>query len=440
MARIGVALSGGGHRAGLFGLGALLYLADAGKNRDVVTISSVSGGSLTNAFVGLNLNYPVVTGPEFREAVRPLARRLGRQGTVLAWWGTWAYLLVLLLALVGVVALWWLPLHWAWRLGVFIVAFGLWAKLVGLRGRVAGLAFGATLYRREGRTARLREMNAGLDHVLCATEMHVGEHVYFSGGFVCAYELGWGEPGDLPLHTAVQASAALPGPFPISWMSTKRFGFDKGRRKVSRVALMDGGVYDNMADQWPQGVGARKRRWAPLADGLGEPEELVVVNASAPLEWGPIAKAGVPVLGEIMGLLRAKDVLYDNTTALRRWGLVGRFDRAELERRGLRGALVHIPRSPFEIATEFAAQTFWPQRAERARAVLSHLSGEDQVEWEQIAKDDSAVGTTLWGFGTEVSARLLRHAYVLAMANLHVILDYPLLDVPSRESFEGMLG
>jgi hypothetical protein len=440
MPRVAVALSGGGHRAALFGLGALLYVADAGKNRDVVTISSVSGGSLTNAFVGLNLDYPAVTGPEFRQAVRPLVRRLGRQGTVLAWWGTWAYLLLILVALVVVIALWWLPISWVWRLVLFIVAFGLWAKLVELRGRVAGLAFGAMLYRRDGRVASLGDMNDEIDHVLCATEMHVGEHVYFSGRFVCSYELGWGTPGNLPLHAAVQASAALPGAFPITWMSTKRFGFDNGRRSVPRIALMDGGVYDNMADQWPQGVDARKRRWTPLADGLREPDELVVVNASAPLEWGPIAKAGVPVLGEIMALLRAKDVLYDNTTALRRWGLVGRFDRAELEGRGLRGALVNIPRGPFDIAREFADQTFWPQRAERARAVLSHLSTEDEGEWVQIAKEDCAVGTTLWGFGTEVSARLMRHAYLLAMANLHVILGYPLIDVPGRESFEGMLG
>jgi hypothetical protein len=45
---IGVALSGGGHRAALFALGVLWYPADAGKNRSVTSIASVSGGSLTN--------------------------------------------------------------------------------------------------------------------------------------------------------------------------------------------------------------------------------------------------------------------------------------------------------------------------------------------------------------------------------------------------------
>lgn len=45
--RIGVAMSGGGYRAAAWGLGVLLYLGDARLNRDVETVSSVSGGSIT---------------------------------------------------------------------------------------------------------------------------------------------------------------------------------------------------------------------------------------------------------------------------------------------------------------------------------------------------------------------------------------------------------
>jgi hypothetical protein len=39
-----------------------------------------------------------------------------------------------------------------------------------------------------------------------------------------------------------------------------------------------------------------------------------------------------------------------------------------------------------------------------------------------------------------VGARLIRHGYVLAMINTHVILDYPLLDVPDQAHFESMLA
>jgi hypothetical protein len=36
---------------------------------------------------------------------------------------------------------------------------------------------------------------------------------------------------------------------------------------------------------------------------------------------------------------------------------------------------------------------------------------------------------------TVSSARLLHHAYVLAMANLHVTAGYPLLEIPDRARF-----
>ncbi len=47
--RIGVAVSGAGSRSALFGLGSLLFLKDAGLADRVVSMSSVSGGSLLNA-------------------------------------------------------------------------------------------------------------------------------------------------------------------------------------------------------------------------------------------------------------------------------------------------------------------------------------------------------------------------------------------------------
>jgi hypothetical protein len=37
------------------------------------------------------------------------------------------------------------------------------------------------------------------------------------------------------------------------------------------------------------------------------------------------------------------------------------------------------------------------------------------------------------------AAGLLRHGYALAMANLHVLLDYPLIKLPSREWFEALV-
>ncbi|MGH7310075.1 MAG: hypothetical protein ACREK6_15425 [Candidatus Rokuibacteriota bacterium] len=50
------------------------------------------------------------------------------------------------------------------------------------------------------------------------------------------------------------------------------------------MALTDGGVYDNMADQWPQNRDTR--RSSQHAPALEVPDELVAVNASAGLRGG----------------------------------------------------------------------------------------------------------------------------------------------------------
>src|SRR6266511_1924957 len=144
MAEVGGALSGGGHRAALFGLGVLVYLADAGKGPDVTSIASVSGGSLTNGFVAQSVDYRALSGPEFSEAVAPFAGQIAQRGTVWAWWPVKAYVAVLGLWLAGTFAVWALPWWWVWRLVLFLAAFLVWAMLAGLRGRLSGLAFART--------------------------------------------------------------------------------------------------------------------------------------------------------------------------------------------------------------------------------------------------------------------------------------------------------
>src|SRR5437016_1210989 len=98
-----IALSGGGHRATLWALGVLLYIADAGRRCQIRSIASVSGGSLANAAVGYALDYGKPIAPELEGVLGRTARRAAN-GTVFAWWGTWAYLLVVpaLAVVVGV--------------------------------------------------------------------------------------------------------------------------------------------------------------------------------------------------------------------------------------------------------------------------------------------------------------------------------------------------
>ncbi|MYI47130.1 MAG: hypothetical protein F4123_12270 [Gemmatimonadetes bacterium] len=440
--KIAIALSGGGHRASLFGLGVLLYLTDAGRNRDVVSISSVSGGSLTNAWLAQRGDYSNLTPEELESRiVRPFARRVAHLGTLWASWTTWVYIVTLAVGLVAAFALWWLPVDLVWRKICFVSGLVGCGLLAGLRGRVCALAFRRTLYSADGSPTLLREIERdNVQHVICATDVRAGHHVYFSGDFVCSYRLGWGSPAECRLADAVQASAAFPGGFPPRWLATKQHSFVGGARATPRfMVLSDGGVYDNMAEQWPIGVRSRKRRWPTHSDALQEPNTLVVVDGSGPMRWAKVRRLRIPAVGEIFALLRVIRVLYDKTTATRRISLVDRFDRAARDGRGLEGALVMINRSPYWTAGYFSEQTeAWPERAKRAARVLEVLGDENRDTWEHLAKENSRVKTTLSRLGGDVAAKLLYHGYVSAMANLHVILGFPLLAVPPIDRFRMM--
>jgi hypothetical protein len=525
MSGIGVSLSGGGHRASLFGLGTLLYLADAKKNREVTSIASVSGGSLTNAFVAQTMDFREVSPEQFEQAVKPFATQLAQKGTFQGRYLTTSYLLVMAASLLatgavwlipgarwtrffihlGVVAVWgvvvmswmfatllakaygvgmavtlvaanlppwfaslphWMAFPFA-RFVLFVVALALWIWLVfSRRGAVCAYAYRKTLFSGEGRSDRLSGIATGIDHVLCATELQSGEQLYFSGDFVYGYRYGKGTPGNLRLSVAAQASANLPFAFPGRWMRGTRFGFrypsdeipeaerpsgrtpcpptDKRAKSHRFLVLVDGGVYDNMADQWPQGFRGRMDCWPGLGSEHQEPDVLIVANASGGLEWKPMKRLVIPAIGGLLGLLKIKDVLYDQTTAQRRSGLVGRFDRAALaERAGhpgeMKGALVHIPQSPYEVAKKFEGSTLWPDRSKRAGAVLATLDATNE-DWSAIAEANAAVGTVLSRLGTQTSARLIRHGYVLAMANLHTVLDFPLLPVPLAQRFTDLVS
>lgn len=528
---VGVAVSGGGHRAALFALGTLMYLADSGRNQDVSSISSVSGGSMTNGVVARSMDFRTVDGPTFQQLMTPLASRLATKGTfqgqtltgaqklwflvplallavfaifsldplyrygiymgaVTVWslalipplFGTTlarVYGVVLVVSLVAaLVTSWAVPIssggltgapgalvEWlaapVGRFALFLLSIVAWGWVASLRGKVCAAAFRETLFPADtGRIPLLRDINAeGIDHVFCATDLQSAEQVYFGKDFIYGYRFGKGDPANLPLHEAVQASANLPFAFPVRRIPTRghnlRYLDPMGEcpepedRPVpyppKHLVLTDGGVYDNMADQWPQGFAGRaKRCWPTLRQEHHEPNVLIVANASGGLGWQTIGRSRIPLFGEVAALLQIKSVLYDQTTAQRRSGLVARFARAEFENRGLRGALVNIPQTPYTVADEYKkrAEGPWKDRARRARAVIALIGDEDQQReaWKRTAKENAEIPTVLSAIGAEVSARLLRHAYILAMANCHVILGYPLpRTLPPPQRFDNMV-
>jgi len=435
---LAISLSGGGHRATLFGLGALMYLVDAGANANVTSIASVSGGSLTNGFVGQTLDFRTTDGSSFREQVaRPLATQIARKGTLFALLLTKLYLVLLIAGGISVLVVpWALPVPWYAAVLVFLVGLAGWGWLLGKRGLLCARAFEKTLFSANGQATPLSAVRReNIDHVICATELRASQQVFFSGDFVWSYSLGHGRPGDLALARAVQASASFPGGFPAVRLSTAPHQFEGApvdregpKGPPSHIVMSDGGVYDNMGDEWARGYGDRVKLWQGLADGRQAPNRLVVVNASARVPWQPFRGGLVPLVGELALLLRVNNVMYINTTNVRRQEIARSFDPDQPDKAGaLSSALVQITQSPFRVADRFAKGN--GPAADRARAILSMLGDQTRQEWAGIAQHNAKLPTSLSAFGVDDSASLIRQAYVVTMCNLHVIFggEFPLL-------------
>jgi hypothetical protein len=452
MASWSIAISGGGHRASLFGLGALLYLADSGLNADVTSMASVSGGSLTNGFVGAHLDYPSVSGPQFGDAVKPLVKRCAVQGTV-----QWAPEAVAMLAgivagLALAVAAWFLPVPKWLQLLLFLAGLLLALELTQARSVIADRIFRRLLFRTpDGRSIRLKDLNASMTHVLCATEVQSKVHAYFSRAFAYSYAYGTSTgAGDLQLSTAVQASACFPGGFPARSLSAAKLGFTA--RDRGTLWLVDGGVYDNMGEQWAQRFAGRMADDHDLAAVAGTaPENLLVVNASAREGWStaPVLMR-VPLLGELLTLLREKGILYQVGTTNRRFGLIRQFDTVRLAQglpagpqrdtllksAGLNGALTHIATDPRWTSTVTMSS---PSEQAACAEVTAKLAAFADQSWiDEVHQRCPKVPTTLAKVGRTNGAALLWLGYVLTMANLHVFFGAPLYDLPTRQRFESL--
>lgn len=436
---LALALSGGGHRATLFGLGALLYLVDAGQGPRLGSIASISGGSLTNGYIGLHCDLTTASPEEVRRHAEALAHQVARRGTLWAAPLTWAFcaLVVLLPVLAGLLT-WRLGSAWGWLIWAVTLLVDGW--LAQQRSWVARQAFDRTLFHR----ARLDAVHPAVDHVICSTDLQTHELAYFSSRFVTSWRLGWGRPGTLGLGHAVQASAALPGAFSAVRIPVSRFGFPDPDPVVRSFLLSDGGVYDNMGDQWGAGTAQRS------GPGMPDPpphvaRQLIVANASAGQGVTPRLRVRTPLLGEFATLMAVKDVLYDQTTAVRRRLLDLRFrvvrsTDADTRRLGLEGTLVQIDRTPYDLPEDFAGTDAMGLRARAVLDALAAYTGGDKAWWETQADANRSVKTALSKVPTERAASLILQAYVVTMANAHVLLDLPLRPIPTLDEMVDLVG
>lgn len=254
---IGLALSGGGSRAIAFHLGCLRALHDLGVLQRIKLLSTVSGGSVIGALYAAT-DEPF---PEFEKMVRAVLTRGLVRPTVRTAFLTaegprallcWALVGSVNLAFLAVSRLVWLVSLLAppesrkgWRFDRWHPPFRRFAS----RTTIFRRAIDDELFK-GARMNNLKDNKPLL--IINATDLRTGSAFYFTAKESGSWRLGKLARADITLAHAVTASAAYPLFLPAL---DEQFPFNRrdGSRRVERVTLTDGGIYDNLglAPLWP---------------------------------------------------------------------------------------------------------------------------------------------------------------------------------------------
>ena len=283
---VGLALSGGGYRATLFGLGSLWRLNEWGLLGALDRITSVSGGSILAGYLGLrwkSLIFDKGIATNFRTVIVDPIR---------------AFCATTIDVSAGIK-------------GIFTPFFSAGDFLA--RRYDKDLFKKATIRDLPRAPGKAQPATAGPDFVLYATNMQTGRSFRFTQGYVADYYVGINHTAIYPLAVAVAASSAFPPVFspivikasPIDWDEPKLAGHPDLTYLQSKIVLADGGVYDNMG----------------LQALLGNVDIVLVSDAGAPFSIDLSPKNNY-----VSQLGRVRDILIDQTRALRKRWLVEDFN------------------------------------------------------------------------------------------------------------------
>jgi predicted acylesterase/phospholipase RssA len=340
---IALTISGGGHRAALYGLGVLLAFVHRGLNRKVKRISSVSGGSIVNAYIALNtkFNDPNLTPHAFNEIAAKLIKIIVHKGVL-----TYPIIISLFLGLI-IPPILFLLLAFKGQMSWF-VSTGLvcvWLIIALKRGYVIewlieyryftpSIKFEYFPPKIILKRKYLKDFQINdLEHAICATDLIKPCPVYFSSLRISKNH----DPGSLssctdnksqhitrdaskiPVASAVYSSAAFPGAFPprmIRFESKKEdvvgyknvFGdslFDITPFLKEKYVLADGGVWNNLGTHV-----IRELDWEKM-----DFNEMVLLSADASVpmsrqHWYPYK---VPFWSLIRSLIRIGNIQLHNT-------------------------------------------------------------------------------------------------------------------------------
>jgi predicted acylesterase/phospholipase RssA len=282
MAKLGLALSGGGFRATLFHLGVVRFLRDAGALRDVTDIASVSGGSILAAHLVLNWNQYNGDDQRFDAAAEQILKFVRFD----------------------------VRNHIVRRLP-FLYIVGFIAKRMPGRPRTptaaaileryyARFLYGDRCLYELPETPRL--------HMLATNVSNGGLSVFDRDGLFIQQRAEDGAPhvdrisGKMAgIARVVCASSAFPGFFPPVAIRAADLGVREGQFPTEWFT--DGGVYDNL--------GMRAFSW--LKHQNVEFDRVLVSDAGKPFQV--LSDAALGVMGQS---LRASDILWDRVGQLER--------------------------------------------------------------------------------------------------------------------------
>lgn len=214
---IGLCLSGGGYRAMVFHLGALIRLNEAALLPHISRISSVSGGSITAAYLGLRWKDLQIDQQGRAQALHLVIDKIREMARTNVDAG----------AIIG---------------GILLPG--------SISDRVAA-AYDKVLFDR-ATLAALPDDTKGPRFVLNATNVQTGALWRFSKPFMGDYRVGLVENPTVPLAIAVAASSAFPpvlSPLTLDIKASTQWieGGDLQQPEFrQQIVLSDGGVYDNL--------------------------------------------------------------------------------------------------------------------------------------------------------------------------------------------------
>ncbi len=322
--KTGLALSGGGFRATLFHIGALWRLNELGWLHRLDEISSVSGGSITAAWLGLNwksldfANDGIVNNFEtlIAEPLEAFCARTIDVGSVLG----------------GLIA----PIYHP--------------------GQLITRAYRKHLFG----DATLRDLpdgkHAGPRFTLYATSLQTGSSVRLTRAYVGDYRVGLLRREKIPLAQAVAASSAFPPVLcpiriacdPKAWQPVDGADLYVHQDLRTQLYLADGGVYDNLGLET-----ISKTCHTVLVSDAGAP--LRIAHPSHVRWFGQLhyTKRVFDIISEQTRALRTRKLIGDIIDARKQgayWGIASKIGDYRLESQGLRPALTKDNRVTLQLA------------------------------------------------------------------------------------------